>query len=378
MILSLVCIQAPAQQRQPDLGNPSMLRYPVISTRNEVVTPKVNGYNVIKADLHVHTIYSDGNLTPYARITEAWRDGLDAVAITDHIETRLNVKSFGKYLAGNVRKMEKELKAEKTDMNVSVQDAVSAAANLGITLIPGIEISRDQIDTGHFNVLFTTDNNLIPDPDPLQAMRNARKQNAIVQINHPGWDRPDNEFTRVAKAAIGEGLISGVEVFNSYEFYPDAIEKAVDSGFYICCGSDLHITSQERYGHYGMLRDMTLILAEDSSPESIREALEQRRTLAYAYGDIAGCEELLKDFFRASVSCKVLRTEPNGRRHVQITNNTSFPFILSLKGFTVDYTLEGLTSITYTTREDTIPVTVTNMWFGVGKHPSTTLNVNAD
>ena len=362
-----------AQQRQQSRQNPSMLTYPVISTRTEVILPEVNGYKVIKADLHTHTIYSDGQLTSSARVAEAWRDGLDAIAITDHIEVRPNISAFETYLGDNIKKTDKNPSYGKTDMNYSVEGGQGTAANHGITLIPGIEITRSPMEVGHFNALFTTDNSLIPDEDPLQSVRNAKAQNAIVQINHPGWARPDNEFTSVAEAALKEGLISGVEVFNSYEFYPEIIEKAVGMGLYVCCGSDLHITSYERYGTYGMFRDMTLILAKDSSLESIREALEHQRTLAYAYGDIAGSEQLLKDFFRAAVSCKVVKTSSNGSKSVQITNNSSFPYVITFPGFAVDVTLKGFTSILYTVKGDEIPVTVTNMWYGDGKHPSLSL-----
>lgn len=345
-----------AQQRQQDRNNPSMLNYPVISTRTEIVLPEVNGYKVIKADLHVHTYFSDGSVSPQYRVTEGWQDGLDAIAITDHIEYTPN----GKY-------MDKDVTA---DLNYPVKLAVSKGRQLGITVIPGIEITRDPVEIGHFNALFTTDNNLIPDPDPLQAIRNAKKQGAIVQNNHPGWHRHDNNFTKVTEAAIGEGLIDGVEVFNSMEFYPDVIETAVEKGFYISCGSDLHPVSHDRYGRYGMYRDMTLVLARDSSLKSIREALESRRTLAYAYGDIAGSEELLKDFFRAAVSFKTIYTDSKGNRQVLITNNTSLPYTLALPGRPVDITLDGMTSVMVKVKGDVIGLTVTNMWYGKDLHPS--------
>ena len=48
--------------------------------RQEIILPTVNGYNVYKADLHTHTIYSDGNVTPSYRVKEAWMDGLDVMA----------------------------------------------------------------------------------------------------------------------------------------------------------------------------------------------------------------------------------------------------------------------------------------------------------
>lgn len=56
--------------------------------RREIVIPQVNGYTVYKADLHIHTIYSDGSVTPEYRVREAWMDGLDVMACTEHLEYR--------------------------------------------------------------------------------------------------------------------------------------------------------------------------------------------------------------------------------------------------------------------------------------------------
>lgn len=374
-LLAFSCICAFGQQRQQDSRNSSMLTFPVVSTRTEIVLPDVCGYKVIKTDLHVHTIYSDGNTTPSYRITEAWQDGLDAIAITDHIEYRPNEKTMKKFLADGVTPARHSKDGVVSDLNVSVLDAASKASALGITLIPGIEITRDPVSIGHFNALFTTDNNLIPDPDPLQAVRNAKKQGALVQNNHPGWRRTDNDFTSVTKAAIEEGLVDGVEVFNSYEFYPDVIETAVDKGFYVSCGSDIHPTSHDRFGRYGVFRDMTLVLARDSSAESVREALENCRTLAYAYGDLAGSESLLKEFFKSSFKFDVISTDGNGVKSVKVTNNSSFPYVLNLPGFTVDVTVEGFTSIICKCSGPLLPVTVMNMWYGAEKHPSVEIEI---
>ena len=56
--------------------------------RTEIVLPKVMGYNVYKADFHLHSIYSDGDITPAMRVEEAWTDGLDIISVTDHMEYR--------------------------------------------------------------------------------------------------------------------------------------------------------------------------------------------------------------------------------------------------------------------------------------------------
>ena len=54
--------------------------------RKIVNLPDLPGYFTLKCDFHMHTIFSDGNIWPTARVGEAYRDGLDAIAITDHIE----------------------------------------------------------------------------------------------------------------------------------------------------------------------------------------------------------------------------------------------------------------------------------------------------
>ena len=59
-------------------------------TRNEINIPGFDDYRVLKCDFHTHTVFSDGLVWPDGRIYEAWQDGLDAIAITDHIEHRIN------------------------------------------------------------------------------------------------------------------------------------------------------------------------------------------------------------------------------------------------------------------------------------------------
>ena len=73
-----------------DKNNKDMMRHTMRNDvlRNEFILPNVNKYVVLKSDLHIHTIYSDGNVTPEYRVQEAWTDGLDVIAITDHVEYR--------------------------------------------------------------------------------------------------------------------------------------------------------------------------------------------------------------------------------------------------------------------------------------------------
>ena len=90
-------LSADAQKKIPDTHRTCNLpKY----TRTDIILPVVKGYNCYKADLHVHTIFSDGNLSPDERVDEAWQDGLDILAITDHIETRRQERDMLKFLKG--------------------------------------------------------------------------------------------------------------------------------------------------------------------------------------------------------------------------------------------------------------------------------------
>ena len=114
-ILSLVGLllslgQMPSTHAQPiyrqDKTNPDIYRHvkaPQMQ-RKEFHLPDVNGYHVYKADLHLHTMFSDGNVTPEFRVQEAWYDGLDVIAITDHVEGRKWEGKMLKFLKGYLPK----------------------------------------------------------------------------------------------------------------------------------------------------------------------------------------------------------------------------------------------------------------------------------
>ena len=76
-------------------------------------------------DLHTHSVYSDGTLTPAELVAEAKKIGLSAVALTDH-NTVAGLPEF-----------------------------VSAAENSGVLAVPGVEFSTDYGNTElHILALF--------------------------------------------------------------------------------------------------------------------------------------------------------------------------------------------------------------------------------
>lgn len=370
-----------AQFYYQDATNVDMLRHSrqTASERLEIVLPQVNGYNVYKADLHLHTIYSDGDVTPEYRIREAWADGLDVVASTEHVEYRRQEGKMISFLKGyvpegteafnyNVIRKDADERGIVSDLNVSVKLYQDAAKGYGITVIPGVEITREPKVIGHYNALFTTDNNTIYDLDPAQSIRNARAQGAIIMQNHPGWKRTDLSMLDFETKVYSEGLIDGIEVMNGAEFYPKAIERAKKHGFFISSNTDAHNSTYENYRLNGTFRNMTFILAKDKSLESLKEALLAHRTVAYAYGSLAGEEQMLKDFFLASVAVEVLYENSKGTKTVSLTNNTSLPYLISYGGNPVF--LNPHCSIrTTVAKGKALKFSVENMWCGDNAHP---------
>ena len=384
-VLALVPLCATAQY------NPETLRTAVAqpAERVEFILPVVNGYNIYKVDLHTHSIYSDGETTPAFRVKEAYMDGLDAIAITEHIEYRRIEPKMLKFLKGYTG--DKALKAENTDLirnevtesgikadlQYPVKEAIKESKKYGILVIPGAEITREPVKIGHFNALFTKDNNAIYDPDPLVSIRNARKQGALIQHNHPGWRRTSCDKTEFEKKVYAEGLIDGIEVANGGSLYLPIIDRAREDNLFVASNTDIHPTTAEYYRLKGQNRNMTLVFAKECTLEGIREALEAKRTLAYSAGYICGDKQLLTDLFLASVKWEVVSVDKKkGTRTVRLTNMCSFKFQYKTSKNALPVDLMPFQTIQLNVAKDKdLKLTLTNMLCGNMVHPTATLAV---
>ena len=379
----ITALSASAQYYQ-DEANKDMLhiRQPRTEQRTEFVVPSIDGYTAYKSDLHNHTIFSDGHLSMEARIREAWLDGLDVVAVTEHLEHRPQEKNLVKYLKGytpdgteaqNYEFVSKNRPASgkdiKVDLNLPVEVARKEAEKYDITIIPGIEITRRESDEySHFNALFTSNNNTIYAPETAQSLRNAKAQNALVMHNHPGWTHKDMKPTSFEKEVYKAGLIDGIEVMNTAEFYPQAITRAEKYGLFLSSNSDIHYASEGSYRNFGEQRNMTIIFAKDMSLASLREALEAHRTIAYSYGTVVGSEELLRKLFLASVSARKSGLDYKGRTHYILTNNSSISWLLRRENNDL-VELKGNSSILVRLSSSKSNVyTVVNTWYGEDMH----------
>lgn len=342
--------------------------------RREFILPQVNGFNIYKADLHVHTVYSDGMLSGRGRVEEAYSDGLDIIAITDHIEYRPNEGKFLKATQGyhpEPPTVKKDRSASRVDLNVPFQDAYKPGQRLGIMVIPGVEITRHPDKVGHYNALFIKDANTIYHKDAEQSIRNAKAQGALIMHNHPGWRRKTVDKNEFHEKIYREGLIDGVELVNGGSFGAKLIKRCIDEKLFMAAATDIHKTSAQYFAYRDYFRTCTFILSKKFTEDAIKDALVKDRTLAYAYDNIIGAEKLLKSYFEAAVTMKVIYTSSKGDKTVALTNMTSIPYQIRRGKKGAGIALDPFHTITFKVAKDKdLGFTVLNLWTADEEHPN--------
>lgn len=367
--------------------------------RTEIILPEVKGYNCYKADLHVHTIYSDGDMTPRQRVREAWYDGLDILAITDHLEARNYEKYMlralaphnpdGKphkyYHAGSVRLMKDGTDPGiRSNHNATFAEAEECRNKEGypLLLIKGSEISRKPQTQGHFNALFLKDVNAIYNIDTKETFRNVHKQGGLVIHNHPGYRRNTTDKSEWQAEVYAEKLFDGVEIVNGTKFYPKMIRRCVEENLIMIGATDTHRPTSGMWKDLGCFRTMTIILAKECTEEAIKEAMLDRRTLVYSGGDVMGEQKWLEALLNASLDVQNAGTgKKKGVKYQRysITNTTSIAYKLRYKNNV--NTVNPFSTIVVEMRvnggESAQPTfEVDNMWHIDYQHPKVTLKLD--
>ena len=279
------------------------------NVRTEISIPGFNGYQTLKCDFHTHTVFSDGYVWPTMRVEEAWQEGLDAIAITDHIEYR----PFKKVVVG--------------DLNESFKIAKKHGDGMGFIVIQGTEITRSK-PLGHLNALFINDANVMEVEDPLVAIDKALEQGAFILWNHPGWPDDKSTLYPVHEELLKANKIHAVEVLNHKEYYPVAFDWFNQYGIAPFANTDIHDLVDGSYGlESGKFRPMTLVFATERTEKGIKEALFARRTAALFDGKLVGKAEYLMPLVQASLKIRRI-----GERTIEVTNISDIPFEMTNGG----------------------------------------------
>ncbi len=281
---------------------------PAANEDRKITFPDTAQYQTLVLDPHTHSVFSDGHVWPRIRVGEALRDGLDALAITDHLEYQPHLEDI-----------------PHPDRNRAYIEAKSAAEGKSLIVVPGVEITRFA-PASHMNAIFIKDaNSLFRAPVPAEpydareynvmadqwpaqlAVEAANEQGAFVFWNHAYWPRdfPTGiplmpEFhQKNAKA----GLLHGIEIANGQSYSEQTFQMALDYNLTLIGVSDVHnLIDWDYEPHQGGHRPVTLVLAKERSSESIKEALFDRRTVVWFKNRLLGRPEHLGPLLEASLS----------------------------------------------------------------------------
>ena len=318
--------------------------------------PNTEKYKVIVADLHTHSVFSDGAVWPNVRVEEAVRDGIDLLAITEHLEYQPHIDDI-----------------PHPDRNRSFDIAEDIAKNKDLTVINGAEITR-MFPPGHINAIFIEDANKLIYLDetkiseakeilkevPEESLTNyedlswledaalaslwpvksalieARNQNAFTFWNHPAWS--SEEFIgqpmlrEIHKEFFRDNLLHGIEVANGDGYSEEAFRIALEYGLTVIGTSDVHgLIDWDYPSSIGAHRPVTLILSESNSIDAIKSSLFSGKTVVWFKNNLIGLEdnilELTNSYLKAE---KVEILENSDIARVEIENVSDMRFIIQV------------------------------------------------
>ena len=144
--------------------------------RQPLPVPDLPGFRTLKGDFHLHTVFSDGNVWPTVHVQEAWRDGLDVIALTEHAEYHPHTADVKVDDARSHRDCQAARGSARHDPGAGGRNHQARPA----------DAARPARGSQHFNALFVTDPKVLNVPnDLMEALRRAKAQSAFVFWNHP-------------------------------------------------------------------------------------------------------------------------------------------------------------------------------------------------
>ena len=318
--------------------------------------PNTEKYKVIVTDLHTHSVFSDGAVWPNVRVEEAVRDGIDLLAITEHLEYQPHIDDI-----------------PHPDRNRSFDIAEDIAKNKDLTVINGAEITR-MFPPGHINAIFIEDANKLIYLDeakiseakeilkevPEESLTNyedlswledaalaslwpvksalieARNQNAFTFWNHPAWS--SEEFIgqpmlrEIHKEFFRDNLLHGIEVANGDGYSEEAFRIALEYGLTVLGTSDVHgLIDWDYPSSIGAHRPVTLILSESNSSDAIKSSLFSGKTVVWFKNNLIGLEDNILELTNSYLKAKKVEILENSDiARVEIENVSDVRFIIQV------------------------------------------------
>ena len=325
LMMALLSWGALSAQTQPENSDDRVACYRMMSGVRKVISiPDIDGYKTFKCDFHTHTVYADAHVSPEGRVQEDWYDGLDVMAMTEHV---------GVHKTG----------IDMPDRNVPIVKAKAEGAKFGMIVIPGVEITRAK-PFGHMNFLFVKDANVFSEDryltdkdgeyltDDLGRKINndetlqddiaaALEQDCFIQWNHPGWPDRKCDMYDIHKDMLAKGQIHAVEICNHKEWYPKVLDWFDEYHIPMTANTDQHSPIDYNYGH--VIRPMTLVFAKEYTMESIREAMFAGRMVAFWDQTLAGDATWLEQLVHHSLKVKVIDAD---RGRIEVSNISDIKF----------------------------------------------------
>ena len=222
--------------------------------RREIRIPDLPQHKTLKCDFHTHTVFSDGTVWPTVRVDEAWRTGLDALALTDHIEYQPHAAEV------------------PTNHNRPYELAAGRARERGLLLPRGAEITRDT-PPGHFNAIFLEDVQPLQTDDFVQAIRRANEQGAFVFWNHHEWKGPEKgAWLDVHTQLYDQQLFHAIEIANGQTYYPQAHRWCLEKNLTMVGNSDIHGPEDRDRNQADDHRTLTLVFVTEASLKGLKDS----------------------------------------------------------------------------------------------------------
>ncbi|MCS7239066.1 MAG: Sb-PDE family phosphodiesterase [Thermoguttaceae bacterium] len=294
------------------------------AVRYEIPLPALPGTQAMACDFHMHTVFSDGSVWPRVRVDEAWRLGLHAIAITDHVE---------------YQPWKDDVKTENLDRSFELAAGPSREHN--ILLIRGAEITRDT-PPGHFNAIFLKEVQPLArlqqvakgdDAGLLEAFRVAAEQGAFIFWNHPGWKGPElGQWGPIQEELFKRGWLHGIEICNGATYYREAHEYALERNLTLIGTSDIHGPDLNRRTTPEEHRTLTIAFVEERSPEGLRSALLAGKTVVWYQDMLIGRQAILESLFPATVEVLPPHLRTQNRVYFILRNRSAVPVKMERTG----------------------------------------------